>query len=116
MPIIMLSNTPLRSVLVQKLQDRQAVANLKDVTSEVSIAELQVERDHPNIPLGTKSSGELCSQMSKLDSISFVGGKQLCPGEKRFQFSSRCVAKVVSSQSNKKSMIKFTGMSKSLQL
>ena len=107
--------TQLRSVLVQKLQDRPVAANLKDVIGKVSIAELQVRRDHSNIPLSTKSSGELWSHMNTLDSIRFVGGEQLCPSEKSFKFSSRCASKVVSSQSHQGGMIKFTGMSKGLQ-
>ena len=102
-------------ILVQELQDRPVVANLKDVTSKISIAELQIGRDHSNIPLGTKSSSKLWPQIRKLDCVRFVRREQLCPSEERFQFSSRCVAKVVSSQRNEGGMIKFTGMSKSLQ-
>ena len=85
-------------ILVQELQDRPVVANLKDITSEVSLAKLQIRRDHSNIPLSTKSSSDLWPQVSELDRIHFVRREQLCPSEKSFKFSSSCTTKVVSPQ------------------
>ena len=115
MSTAILSNAPLRSILDQELHDRPVVADMKNIPSEVGIAELQIRRDHANIPLGTKSSSELWPQMSELDRIGFVRRKQLRPSEKSFKFSSGCATKVVSPQDRERGMIKFTGMSQGLQ-
>ena len=51
--IIILSNSPIRSVLVQELQDSPIFTNLKNISGEVGVRKLQVRSDRSfEYPIG----------------------------------------------------------------